>query len=66
MGLTVIDYYGKQISKCGYCKGIQCSISHGKKKFVWIISLLCVYGCMGVEMVRKGKVIVKTSLNIRK
>ncbi|KAI9577628.1 hypothetical protein GQX74_013322 [Glossina fuscipes] len=29
MGLTVIDYYGKQISKCGYCKGIQCSISHG-------------------------------------
>uniref|UniRef100_A0A1A9W0X3 Arginyl-tRNA--protein transferase 1 n=1 Tax=Glossina brevipalpis TaxID=37001 RepID=A0A1A9W0X3_9MUSC len=29
MGLTVIDYYGKQISKCGYCKGIQCSVGHG-------------------------------------
>ncbi|KNC32187.1 Arginyl-tRNA--protein transferase 1 [Lucilia cuprina] len=29
MDFSIIEYYGKQESKCGYCKGIKCSIGHG-------------------------------------
>ncbi|XP_065369345.1 arginyl-tRNA--protein transferase 1 isoform X2 [Calliphora vicina] len=29
MDYTIVEYYGKQESKCGYCKGAKCSISHG-------------------------------------
>ncbi|XP_055919675.1 arginyl-tRNA--protein transferase 1 isoform X2 [Eupeodes corollae] len=26
---TIINYYGKQTSRCGYCKNVECSNSHG-------------------------------------
>ncbi|XP_023303148.2 arginyl-tRNA--protein transferase 1 isoform X2 [Lucilia cuprina] len=29
MDFSIVEYYGKQESKCGYCKGIKCSIGHG-------------------------------------
>ncbi|XP_037824613.1 arginyl-tRNA--protein transferase 1-like isoform X2 [Lucilia sericata] len=29
MEFTIVEYYGKQESKCGYCKGTKCSIGHG-------------------------------------
>ncbi|KAM7344930.1 arginyltransferase 1 isoform 2-T2 [Cochliomyia hominivorax] len=29
MEFTIVEYYGKQESKCGYCKGIKSSIGHG-------------------------------------
>ncbi|XP_075165440.1 arginyltransferase 1 isoform X2 [Haematobia irritans] len=29
MDFTIIDYYGPQKSRCGYCKGVKCSISSG-------------------------------------
>uniref|UniRef100_A0A1I8QCM8 Arginyl-tRNA--protein transferase 1 n=1 Tax=Stomoxys calcitrans TaxID=35570 RepID=A0A1I8QCM8_STOCA len=29
MDFTIVDYYGPQKSKCGYCKGVQCSMGCG-------------------------------------
>lgn len=30
MSLSIVQYYGQQSSKCGYCAGTNCSRSHGK------------------------------------
>eukprot|EP00099_Drosophila_melanogaster_P014372 NP_477394.3 Ate1, isoform A [Drosophila melanogaster] len=29
MSLSIVSYYGSQQSKCGYCAGANCSLSHG-------------------------------------
>lgn len=30
MSVSIVQYFGEQTSKCGYCAGFNCSRSHGK------------------------------------
>uniref|UniRef100_A0A1I8MFA0 Arginyl-tRNA--protein transferase 1 n=1 Tax=Musca domestica TaxID=7370 RepID=A0A1I8MFA0_MUSDO len=34
MDYTIVDYYGPQKSRCGYCKGTQCSIGDGMHAYI--------------------------------
>lgn len=57
MSLSIVQYYGQQSSKCGYCAGTNCSRSHGKnilkkqkqsalQSYHIHFILICMHGCV--------------------
>lgn len=46
MSVSIVQYYGAQTSKCGYCAGTNCSKSHGKCAIQNITSNMLISLCM--------------------